>query len=153
MGGLRFKLPPGGDVPPVTAARRMGLTLEAFSDALPALVARGFPSADATTGNYDLDAIDVWRRTRYPKLFFDAAHLEPSRDAERIVAQRLATARMQERLDAFRRGDFDKKPRGAQPPEATPNSTDNGAKLVADPRRGPNAPPIRIHPKVGPRNV
>jgi len=39
---LRFKLPPGGDVPPVTAARRMGLSLDAFRDALPELVARGF---------------------------------------------------------------------------------------------------------------
>ncbi len=58
---LRFKLPPGGDVPPITAARRMGLSLDAFRDALPELVARGFPQADETTGNFDLDAIDVWR--------------------------------------------------------------------------------------------
>jgi hypothetical protein len=53
---LRFKLPPGGDVPPITAARRMGLSLDAFRDALPELVARGFPQADETTGNFDLDA-------------------------------------------------------------------------------------------------
>src|SRR5258707_1068639 len=51
---LRFKLPPGGDVPPITAARRMGLSLDAFRDALPELVARGFPQADETTGNFDL---------------------------------------------------------------------------------------------------
>jgi len=43
---LRFKLPPGGDVPPITAARRMGLSLDAFRDALPELVARGFPQAN-----------------------------------------------------------------------------------------------------------
>src|SRR5262245_15779662 len=66
---FRFKLPPGGDIPPVTAARRLGLSLDAFRDALPALVARGFPQADETTGNFDLDAIDVWRRTRNPHLF------------------------------------------------------------------------------------
>jgi hypothetical protein len=68
----RFKLPPGGDVPPITAARRMGLSLEAFRDALPELVARGFPQADETTGNFDLDAIDVWRRTAI-RIFFPTA--------------------------------------------------------------------------------
>jgi len=72
---LRFKLPPGGDVPPITAARRMGLSLDAFRDALPELVARGFPQADETTGNFDLDAIDVWRRTRNPHLFPDSLDL------------------------------------------------------------------------------
>src|SRR5216683_721527 len=72
---LRFKLPPGGDVPPITAARRMGLSLDAFRDALPELVARGFPQADETTGNFDLDAIDVWRRTRNPHLFPDGLDL------------------------------------------------------------------------------
>jgi hypothetical protein len=46
---LRFKLPPGGDVPPVTAARRMGLSLDAFRYVLPTLVARAFPQADETT--------------------------------------------------------------------------------------------------------
>ena len=33
---LRFKLPPGGDVPPVTAGRRLGLSLDAFNEALSA---------------------------------------------------------------------------------------------------------------------
>jgi len=76
---LRFKLPPGGDVPPTTAARRMGLSLDAFRDALPELVARGFPRADETTGNFDLDAIDAWRRNRNPHLFHD--HLNLSEDS------------------------------------------------------------------------
>ena len=66
---LRFKLPPGGDVPPETAARRMAMTLEAFRAKLPELRQRGFPPADPTTGNYDLDAIDAWRRARHPQLF------------------------------------------------------------------------------------
>jgi hypothetical protein len=65
----RFKLPPVGDVPPVAAARRMGLSHDAFRDVLPDLVARGFPQPDETTGNFDLDAIDIWRRTRNPHLF------------------------------------------------------------------------------------
>jgi hypothetical protein len=146
VGGLRFKLPPGGDVPPVTAAWRLGLSLEAFNDALPALVARGFPPADVTTGNYDLDAIDVWRRTRYPQLFPECADFKsPARDDDRIVGERLASARIQQRLEAFRRGDFDKKPRGGRSARATPSAA-NGATL-ADPRRGPNAPRIRIHPR------
>jgi len=48
----RLKLLPGGDVPPVTAARRMGLSLDAFSEALLELVSRGFPLAVETTGNF-----------------------------------------------------------------------------------------------------
>jgi hypothetical protein len=47
----------------------MGLTLESSTEKLPGLLARGFPPADETTGNYDLDAIDVWRRSRHPQLF------------------------------------------------------------------------------------
>src|SRR6266576_2764690 len=72
---MRFKLPPGGDVPPVSAARRMGLSLDAFRETLPKLVSRGFPQADETTGNFDLDAIDVWRRARNPHLFPDSLDL------------------------------------------------------------------------------
>jgi len=94
---LRFKLPPGGDVPPITAARRMGLSLDAFRDALPELVARGFPQADETTGNFDLDAIDVWRRTRNPHLFPDSLDLSenPLRspvtasDASEVIRQKI----------------------------------------------------------------
>ena len=43
---MRFKLPAGGDVPPAVAARRLGLTLEDFNDALPLLDRRaGLPAA------------------------------------------------------------------------------------------------------------
>jgi hypothetical protein len=90
---LRFKLPPGGDVPPVVAARRLGLSLEAFTDSLPLLVGRGFPPADPTTGNFDLDAIDVWRRTRNPHLFPSQPLLtQPAtaRDAKDVVRDRVA---------------------------------------------------------------
>jgi hypothetical protein len=91
---LRFKLPPGGDVPPVTAARRMGLSLDALYEALPSLVARGFPSADPTTGNFDLDAIDAWRRQRHPRLFSDCpASVTTARDAKDVMAERLAGMR------------------------------------------------------------
>jgi hypothetical protein len=83
---LRFKLPPGGDVPPITAARRMGLSLDAFRNALPKLVARGFPQADETTGNFDLDAIDTWRRTRNPHLFPDRLDLSENPPTSPVAA-------------------------------------------------------------------
>jgi hypothetical protein len=88
---LRFKLPPGGDVPPATAARRIGLSLGAFREALPKLLDRGFPAADQTTGNFDLDAIDAWRRTRYPHLYSDRLTAPTvARDARDVVRERLA---------------------------------------------------------------
>jgi len=74
----RIKLSPGGDVPLVTAARRTGLSLDAFREALPELVSRGFPKADETTGNFDLDAIDAWRRCRHPHHFSDRLDLSES---------------------------------------------------------------------------
>jgi hypothetical protein len=94
---LRFKLPPGGDVPPVTAARRMGLSLDAFRNALPELVARGFPRADETTGNFDLDAIDTWRCPRNPHLFPDCLDLSENpptwpmtaHDANDVIRQKI----------------------------------------------------------------
>lgn len=91
---LRFRLPPGGDVPPVAAARRLGLSLDAFQSALPGLLARGFPPADATTGNFDLDAIDHWRRRRYPQLYPDALTAPAgARDARDVVHERVARLR------------------------------------------------------------
>jgi hypothetical protein len=88
---MRFKLPPGGDCPPIAAARRIWLTLEEFEAKLPDLRLRGFPSPDPTTGNYDLDAIDAWRKSRYPHLFRD--QLTPqstARNAADVVRARLA---------------------------------------------------------------
>jgi hypothetical protein len=91
---MRFKLPPGGDVPPYTAARWMGKSLEEFEAQLPALLERGFPRADPTTGNYDLDAINVWRRTRYPHLYREQLTLvSAARNASDVVRARLTGAR------------------------------------------------------------
>lgn len=56
---IRHKVEPRG-IPPAKAARRLGITLEEFTAKLPELVARGFPPADVTTGNYDIKAIDAW---------------------------------------------------------------------------------------------
>jgi hypothetical protein len=60
----RFHVEPG-DVPADVAARRLGLGVTAFKEALPDLYRRGFPAPDPTTGNFDLQAIDEWRRSRH----------------------------------------------------------------------------------------
>jgi hypothetical protein len=61
---IRFRVDPA-DVPPEKAARRLHLSVERFAEVLPALLARGFPPADETTGMYDLDQIDLWRANRH----------------------------------------------------------------------------------------
>jgi len=90
---VRFRVDPA-DVPPEKAARRMHLTIERFKELLPKLLARGFPAADPDTGNYDLDAIDAWRRSRYPQLFSNRLTLAPTaRNARDVVAERVARIR------------------------------------------------------------
>jgi hypothetical protein len=87
MSKVRFHVAPG-DVPPLVAARRLGMTLEAFTAALPGLIDRGFPRPDQTTGNYDLDAIDAWRRARHPHLF-PGTESTDAKDASKVVRSRL----------------------------------------------------------------
>jgi hypothetical protein len=65
---MRFRVEPG-DVPVQVAARRLGLTAEQFQEKLPALLERGFPAPDVTTGMFCLEAIDAWRIRRFPQLF------------------------------------------------------------------------------------
>jgi hypothetical protein len=85
---IRFAVEPG-DVPPTKAARRLHLTLEEFQEKLPALLARGFPSADPTTGMYDLTAIDLWRASRFPHLTGLTRRAEAT-DARDVVNERLS---------------------------------------------------------------
>jgi hypothetical protein len=70
----------------------MGMRPDAFEAALPDLFARGFPKPDPTTGNFDLDAIDAWRRTRNPHLFGGRAEFG-ARDASTVVQDRIANLR------------------------------------------------------------
>jgi hypothetical protein len=70
----------------------MGMTLEAFNAALPDLFARGFPKPDPTTGNFDLDAIDAWRRSRHAHLFGGRDEFG-ARDASTVVSDRIAALR------------------------------------------------------------
>ncbi len=55
---LRYRIDPR-DVPPVKAARRLGLTLAAFEAILKRLLARGFPAPDPDTGNFDMKAVEA----------------------------------------------------------------------------------------------
>lgn len=91
---LRFRIDPG-DVPPLAAARKMGLSVDVFREQLPDLLARGFPQADPTTGNYDLDAINEWRRARYPHLYRGPSLTtnQSARNAKDVVADRLGKMR------------------------------------------------------------
>jgi hypothetical protein len=61
---IRYRVDPG-DIPPEKAARRLHLPLQRFNELLPDLLKRGFPAADPTTGNFDLDAINLWRKDRH----------------------------------------------------------------------------------------
>lgn len=65
---IRYRVDPG-DVPAEKAARRLGLSLAQFEAVKHSLFDRSFPRPDETTGNYCLEAIDAWRRARYPHLF------------------------------------------------------------------------------------
>jgi|GraSoiStandDraft_16_1057320.scaffolds.fasta_scaffold1467652_2 hypothetical protein len=83
---MRFRVMPG-DVPPEFAARRLGLSLGEFQERLPALLQRGFPPADETTGHYCLEAIDQWRLRRFPALFSVPAIEGPKTDRETARAR------------------------------------------------------------------
>ena len=61
---IRFRVDPR-DLPADKAARRLHLTPGDFQAKLPALLARGFPQPDATTGMFDLFAIDEWMTARH----------------------------------------------------------------------------------------
>lgn len=91
--GIRFHVEPG-DVPAHAAARRLGLIEGDFLAMLDRLYRRGFPRPDPDTGNFDLDAIDQWRKLRHRGLFGSAAG-PVARDAsvawERIEARKRAS--------------------------------------------------------------
>jgi hypothetical protein len=65
---IRYRVDPA-DVPPDKAARRLHLAPERFQELLPELRERGFPPPDPTTGMFDLEAIDLWRKARNPRLY------------------------------------------------------------------------------------
>jgi hypothetical protein len=70
----------------------MGMDEKGFAVALPNLIARGFPKPDPDTGNFDLDAIDAWRRARHAHLFNPVTTFA-ARDASQVVEDRIAAMR------------------------------------------------------------
>ena len=92
-GRIRFRVEPG-DVPLEQAARRLGKDMAEFVAILPKLIARGFPKPDPDTGNFDLAAIDAWRRMRNPHLFgAPAGGGMGARDAGQVAQDRIAELR------------------------------------------------------------
>jgi hypothetical protein len=87
----RFRVDPR-DVPAEQAARRLGMTLAEFTQALPNLVSRGFPAADPDTGNFDLHAIDRWCDARHAHLFGGGSSMQ-ARDASAVACDRIAAMR------------------------------------------------------------
>lgn len=90
MTGPRFRVEPR-DVPPAAVARVLGLSEARFAVVIPDLLARGFPAADPTTGNYDLRAVETWqdRRSGLKGL----AGAIGARDATAVVGDRLRALR------------------------------------------------------------
>lgn len=80
------------DVPAEIAARRLGKSLVEFQMLLPNLIARGFPSPDRDTGNFDMVAIDRWCDARHPHLFGDRGEMQ-ARDASAVAKDRIAEMR------------------------------------------------------------
>jgi hypothetical protein len=84
---LRIRVDPCG-IPPVKAARRLGLTHSQFEAAKTRYFEIGFPRPDPISGNYDLRAINHWMDMR--------AGLTRATDA------RDASAAFAERRESFR---------------------------------------------------
>lgn len=113
---IRFRVDPG-DVPAEKAARRLHITLARFNELLPNLLKRGFPAADPDTGNFDLDAIDQWRRLRNPNLFGltrAAKAEEPTVDSTLSLGERFVA--MKAAADAKRRTQHTRPVKPATPP-------------------------------------
>ena len=92
--GVRFHLPPGGDVNALAAARRLGMTVHSFEAKLPKLIAAGFPPPNRVTGNFPIEAIDAWRLAAFPQLLPERlTPPPPTRDVRSIVAEKVARLR------------------------------------------------------------
>jgi len=89
---MKFHVAPR-DVPMPVAARRLGMTIHAFEEALPRLIERGFPRRDPDTGNFDLVAIDRWCDARHPHIMAAPVGQFAAKDANTVVADRLAKLR------------------------------------------------------------
>jgi hypothetical protein len=74
---------------PREVAHYLALSLAAFRAKLPALLDRGFPPPDPTTGNFDFESIERWRYAHNPQ----PLDLAPTaRDAKSVMDERLERA-------------------------------------------------------------
>jgi hypothetical protein len=80
---VRFRVDARG-IPPVKAARRLGLTMSGFDAVKEKYFEIGFPRPDPISGNYDLKAIDLWMDSRAGLTMTTQA-----RDASTVFAERL----------------------------------------------------------------
>jgi hypothetical protein len=96
---IRYRVDPG-DIPEEKAARRLGLSVDQFREKLPRLLLRQFPKPDPDTGLFDLDAIDLWRRSRNPVLY-GLTPLQPDHQPEssQSMGDRFVEAKERRRHD------------------------------------------------------
>lgn len=87
---MRFKIAPR-DVPAAAVSRLLGISEARFANCLADLLARGFPGPDATTGNFDLKAVEAWQDRRSGLSGAIVAGM--AKDAGSVVAERLAAMR------------------------------------------------------------
>lgn len=86
----RFKIVPR-DVPASAVARLLGVSEARFVDCVTDLLARGFPGPDATTGNYDLKAVEASQDRRSGLAGIVAINM--AKDASAVIADRLKALR------------------------------------------------------------
>lgn len=79
---VRFRIDPAY-APADKIARRLCLTEEQFRGVARKLYARGFPLPDETTGMYDLEAVDRWRKRQRPDLYPELTGTEPAPEIAR----------------------------------------------------------------------
>lgn len=78
-----------GDGTLADAGRLLNISEADMRSKLAALIARGFPQPDDTTGMIDLDAVVQWRRLRHPSLFGLIGHQPGAQDARNVVSGRI----------------------------------------------------------------
>lgn len=82
-----------GDGTLADAGRLMNISEADMRAKLAALIARGFPQPDDTTGMIDLDAVVQWRRLRNPSLFGLNSDQPGAQGAGSVIADRLRRMR------------------------------------------------------------
>jgi hypothetical protein len=83
------RIPVRGDIPAAAVAELLGLSASDFYARLDRLCERGFPTADATTGLYCVEAVDRWRLRRHAQLFPELTTAPAAAHASAVFDERL----------------------------------------------------------------